>query len=112
MAEKRVRVPRAKFIETWETVVNEMKNGTLTGSGVQIVADRLGVQSNTVEQRATKFRRVYGVALSKMPRNGGAKFNVTAANAELEAIRAKFAQPETSDNSNTASDNPETKEVE
>ena len=92
---KRPRVGREDFMVAWEETVNGLKNGTLTGSGVKIVAERLGLQVPTVQQRATKFRRTYGVALSNMPRSGGAKFNVDKANEELAAIRAKLAEVKT-----------------
>lgn len=87
----RVRVPRAQFMEVWEEVVDGLNAGDLEGSGIKIVANRLGLQENTVQQRATKYRTTHGLPLSNMPRGGGARFNVDKAKEELEAIKAKLA---------------------
>ena len=87
----RVRVPREKFMEVWEEVVDGLTANELEGSGIKIVAQRLGLQENTVQQRATKYRTTHGLPLSNMPRGGGARFNVDKAKEELEAIKAKLA---------------------
>jgi hypothetical protein len=70
-----------------------LTKGVLKGSGVAIVAKRLGLEVTTVQQRSTKFRTTYGVPLSNMPRGGGAKFNAEKANATLAAVRAKLSAP-------------------
>lgn len=88
---KRPHVPREKFMAVWEQVAADLKAGKTTGSGIQLVADATGLQPNTVQQRATKYRTAYGLALTRMPRSGGARFDSAAANAELEAIKAKIA---------------------
>ena len=90
----RVRVPREKFMAVWEETVHGLKNGTLEGSAIQIVAQRLGLKPNTVQQRATKYRTTHGIPLSTMPRSGGARFDAEAARKELEAIRARLEQVE------------------
>lgn len=92
---KRPRAGRTEFLTAWEETVAGLKGGTLTGSGVKIVADKLGLQLTTVQQRATKYRRAYGIPLSNMPRTGGPKFNANDAKAELEAIKAKLSETKT-----------------
>jgi len=87
---KRIRVSGEDFMVAWEETAAGLAKGTLTGSGVLLVATRLGLQPNTVEQRASKYRANYGVALSKMPRGSGAKFNAVTANERLAAIKAKL----------------------
>lgn len=46
----RTRVGMKSFIETWEDVANSKNRH------VQIVADRLGLKKESVQQRATKYR--------------------------------------------------------
>lgn len=92
--ETRTRTSMETFIQVWEETVAGLKNGTLTGSGVQLVADRLGIKKDSVSQRATKFRTEYGVALSNMPRGGGSRFDAQAANDLLKQIRERLATQE------------------
>lgn len=93
-ASGQVRVPREKFINAYVEVVSELKSGKTKGKGNEIVAARLGIAVDSVQQRATKYRREYGIALPKMPRSGGAKFATESAQAELQAALAKFGLAE------------------
>ena len=90
-AQRAKRVSRDDFLEVWETVVDELKNGSVEGSGIDIVAARTGLKPNTVQQRSTTYRRKYGLALSNMPRGGGARFNSEAATDSLNAIKERIA---------------------
>lgn len=91
-ATPRKRVGRDEFMEVWETVVDELKAGEISGSGIEIVAERTGLKPNTVQQRSTHYRREYGLPLSNMPRGGGARFNTSEASDSLAAIKAKLAE--------------------
>lgn len=91
--EKRVRVSQTDFLTAWEETVDGLTKGTLQGSGVAIVAKRLGLEVTTVQQRSTKYRSQYGLPLSNMPRGGGAKFNATKAVDTLAAIKARLNAP-------------------
>lgn len=88
--ETRVRVSRDDFIVAYENVANG------PDPSYQAVADTLGLQETSVKQRASKYRKL-GVDLTKMPRAGGAKFDVAAGQALLEKLRAEreAAQQET-----------------
>jgi hypothetical protein len=100
----RIRVDGETFGKTWETVVAELKAGKISGSGVKIVAERLGLQPTTVQQRATKYRKTYGVQLSNMPRGGGAKFNATAMNEKLAAFKATLNAEENGEENSDGSE--------
>lgn len=95
--EKRPHVPREKFLQIWEQTAADLKAGKISGSGITLVAEATGLKPNTVQQRATKYRATYGLPLSNMPRGGGPRFNVDSASAELEAIKAKIAADNASD---------------
>ena len=76
------RVSMESFIMTWEEVANG------PNPSVQTVADKLNLKKESVQQRATKYRTQHGVALSNMPRGGGAKFKAEEAQALLAKIKA------------------------
>ena len=70
------RVEVIDFINAWESSSNATE-----------VANKTGLKATSVQARASKYRSE-GVALKKMHRGGGAKFNVVLANEILAAIRA------------------------
>lgn len=63
----KIRNDAATFVKTWQAAKN-----------AQEVADKLGINKNSVLARATKFRKEYGVALKKMERGGGRRLDVDA----------------------------------
>ena len=86
---KRKRVGAEVFMRTWEEVVQELTEGRASGSGIELVAARLGLQPTTVQQRATKYRTQYGIPLSRMPRSGR-RFDVDAARAAFDRIKSSL----------------------
>lgn len=80
--ETRTRVDVETFITVWED-----------SDSVGEVAERLNLKPNSVTQRATKYRKTYGVALKKMT-GGGAKFDAEAANALLARLRGETDESE------------------
>lgn len=89
----RPRNDEVTFMTAWEETVAGLKNGTLTGSGVQIVADRLGIKKDSVSQRATNYRTERKIPLSKMPRGGGSRLDNAAAAELLAQIQGRLAEP-------------------
>ena len=83
----RKRVTRTDFMVAWEEVAAGLNNGSLTGTGVRLVADRLGLKEGSVSQRASKYRSKDKIPLSPMPRS----FDRDAARKELEEIKARLA---------------------
>lgn len=96
------QISTGDFVETWETVVAELKAGKVTGNGKEIVADRLKVFRNgvplavgSVEQRKANINKRLKAGgydeLSAMPRASTAKFDPKAAAALVQAAKAKHA---------------------
>lgn len=72
----KTRVSAEKFITVWERSANARE-----------AAKELGLTPNSATQRASSYRKA-GIDLKHMPR-GGAKLDVSAANALLASLREK-----------------------
>ena len=66
---RRTHVTAEQFVKCWVEVCREKEAGTIVGSGVDEVADRLGLKKLSVSQRATQLR-AKGVDLPLMPKKG------------------------------------------
>lgn len=80
----RKRVAMERFIEVWEEVALG------ENPSVDKVAEILGLEKTSVNQRSIKYRNKNGIPLTKMPRASGAKFDVDAAMAKLAEVRARI----------------------
>lgn len=79
----RNRVAMDDFIETWEEVALG------DNPSVARVANLLGLEETSVQQRAAKYRNKNGIPLTKIRANG-AKFDTEAAMNKLEEVRARI----------------------
>jgi len=88
MAEgKRARTTDERFFEVNEAVANDP---TITSGHTQVVAERLGLTPDSVQQRRSAFNGQYrplGLELTAFPKGGGRKKDVNAIAEKLLAMR-------------------------
>lgn len=71
-------VPMAQFIEVWEDSANAPE-----------AAKRLGLTVNSVQTRASSYRKKHKIPLKNMPKGGGAKLDAAAGIALVAKLRAQ-----------------------
>lgn len=83
----RVRTTDEKFFEVNEAVAND---ATIESGHTKVVAERLGLTEQSVQQRRSVFNRQYrdlGLSLTAFPKGGGRKKDVNAIAEKLLAMR-------------------------
>lgn len=84
---KRVRTSDEKFFEVNEAVANDP---TIKSGHTRVVAERLGLTEQSVQQRRSVFNATFrdqGLTLTKFPKGGGRKKDVSAIAEKLLAMR-------------------------
>ena len=84
---KRVRTTDEKFFEVNEAVANDE---SIKSGHTQVVADRLGLTVQSVQQRRSVFNATFrdqGLTLTPFPKGGGRKKDVNAIAEKLLAMR-------------------------
>lgn len=90
----RVRTNDTDFFQVNEAVANDEN---ITSGHTKVVAERLGLTEQSVQQRRSVFNRQYrehGLTLTPFPKGGGRKKDVDAIAEKLLAMRAESEQQE------------------
>ncbi len=90
----RVRTNDTDFFQVNEAVAND---ASITSGHTKVVAERLGLTEQSVQQRRSVFNRQYrehGLTLTPFPKGGGRKKDVDAIAEKLLAMRATSEQQE------------------
>lgn len=77
----RTRSSMEDFVKAWET-----------SESVAEAADKLGITKQSAGQRASTYRNKHGIPLKIMPRGGGSRINVKAANDLIAQLRGDSEQ--------------------